>query len=1129
MKALYALCLSLAAFAFARPAQAELKYLSYEVQSGTVKELTAEEVEKLDVTDKRWHGTISTTTEDGTQTQTTEMLFVQDTDISKDYYIGVFEVTQAQAHHLGLRQAVSNLGSAYGVEYSNTGFPFASTPTLNNKPGLAFPKSAQWLAYASASEGKLATSDKKATNLHGGAASYSSSELVAWYNDNKKWQAGANIHGVIDIFGNAAEYTCDLGEDGSPVVAFYGWPAESTNKYSWKKLQGLTSPAATRLDAYTIGGSITDIWGARLVYTVPAARTYTLTVTLDGTEVSKQEGINEGVEVTVTPPTPAEWHRLSGCTITPPQEDLQPPTGEALERPYTFQMPAADLTFAYTSEPYGTITVEGGTATVTHGEETVAAGKNTQVVEGDTVTLTARDPAAYERFTGWTVTKGEGEPTPIEPTTDEETQESVYSYTIPALQGGETFAFTAHFEKIPYATITVKNGHAEVNGETVTEVVNGQEVTLVANAPGEHQRFTDWVVPEGIEETNNRFTVSGLTGQGETLTFEAKIQTYPFVRVFGGTVGGTEGGRDDGEGYYYYPGTTLNLNPSGLDGYTHTGWSVTVNGTETESSLQGDSYTIPANTYDVSIAITALYEAPTEPGQVEPGTGATIRLGYADTDGAKAYDLFGSEVAADVKLDDGYGNVYAFPGYVPTGTIATFDLTDGTISYGEPTTVGEAPSLVGYEGTYAEFWREYMDWWQKAYGTESTSYSNDALTLRRVTRATDDPYDDFYLGVYETSIANVAYLQKLCLPDAKDLAFLDGKIGDAKPYCFNLNVTGFNKENRDALFDAGFDVSKLPALVGKAFGVTVTVPSKSDLVAVAGTPPTDNPNAGRGASKDTEIKTGMVVHLNNNTVKTVHGMDPDPYGFYGIWGSRWEYIGGTVAVGGAWNTGWEQCHVDKVADGLNWSRPSGLTLDVAFRPKVAVEKPVTVTVQYCVGEATTKIGTVEVAPGHPLFADFEKATPVRAGYTFLRWELDGTALTENPTLVAGTTTATLTAVWEESSVSVDFEYVDCMGPSVGYPGQTICVYPPEGRQFVPHSHAIDMSAEDEDAIVEDFIWPGWPDLGMDGEDYEDGSERFVLKTSFTVTEPVTITGNLVPIEEPEPEPEPKPGYRFRLR
>lgn len=1118
MKALYALCLSLAAFAFARPAQAELKYLSYEVQSGTVKELTAEEVEKLDVTDKRWHETI--TTEDGTQTKTTEMLFVQDTDISTEYYIGVFEVTQAQAYHLGLRPAVSNLGSAYGVEYSNTGFPFASTPTLNNKPGLAFPKSAQWLAYASTSEGKLATSDRKATNLRGGAIITSSSELVAWYND-KKWQAGANIHGVIDIFGNAAEYTCDLGEDGTPVVAFYGWPAESNNKYSWGKLQALTSPAATKLDADTIGGSITDIWGARLVYTVPAARTYTLTVTLDGTEVSKQEDLNEGDMVMVEPPEVAEGNRLSGCSIIPPQENLKPPTD--LESWYRFPMPAADLTFAYTSEPYGTITVEGGTAKVTHGEETVAAGKNTQVVEGDTVTLTAREPAAYEKFVKWTVTVGE-ETTDIAPTTDEETQESVYSYTIPALQGGETFAFTAHFEKIPYATITVKNGHAEVNGETVTEVVNGQEVTLVANDPGAHQTFTGWVVPEGIEVTNNRFTVSGLTGQGETLAFEAKIQTYPFVRVFGGTVGGTEGGRDDGEGYYY-PGTTLNLNPSGLDGYTHTGWSVDVNGTET--TLQGLSYTIPANTYDVSIAITALYEAPTEPGQVEPGTGATIRLGYTGTENVyTAHELFGSEVAADVKLDDGYGNVYAFPGYTPAGAIATFDLTDNTISYGEPAAdAGEQPSLVGYEGTYAEFWREYMAWWQKAYGTESTSYSNAALTLRRVTRATDDPYDDFYLGVYETSMANVAYLQKLCVPNEKErLTFLDGRTGDAKPYCFTKDFLGIEMTERDALI-MRYPVPKVLSMIGEAFEVTVAAPNKSDLVAVAGTPPADNPGAGQGANKDTKIVKGMVVCSTNNTVTTVYGMDPDPYGFYGIWGSQWEYVAEGVAVGGARDRGFGACYVDN-DEGftIEWNRPYGITFDTTFRPKVAVEKPVTVTVQYRVGEATTEIGTVEVAPGHPLFADFEKATPVRAGYTFLRWELDGEALTANPTLAAGTTTATLTAVWEESSVFVEFEYVDCMGPSVGYPGQTICVYPPEGRQFKPNRVAIELSNRD---VLERFDWPDYPDSGKDHLDFEDGSERFVLKTSFTVTEPVTITGTLEPIEEPEPEV--KPGYRFRLR
>lgn len=1103
MKALYALCLSLAAFAFARPAQAELEYLVYDLSTKTTETVT-----NPDVTADEYH-------------TGSEMLFVRDTTVAdQTYYIGVFEVTQAQAAVLKWYKPSNTNGWAFGASAANF-FTSLTNPLPTN---LAFPTHAQWVAYTD-DPASLSNDAKEDINILDGVSTWDRIPVDRWYNNYlcaSPSKLESNSHGVYDIYGNVAEYATD----GKGTGPFYGGATGGTDRLEHLK----KGEKPEESEGLRNNGHGTDrygnsaVYGARLVYMPPKEQLYSVSVTLDEANVTAEtvtvpEGMTPaelkvGTSVTVSAPTPAEWHRLSGRTVT--QGNLT--FTEAVDAPITFDMPTGNVTIAYTSEPYGTITVEGGTATVTHGGVAV---EGTQVVEEDIVTLTARDPAAYEKFVKWTVTVGE-ETTDVLLKTDEETQESAYVYTIPALQGGETFAFTAVFEKIPYATITVKNGHAEVNGETVTEVVNGQEVTLVANDPGAHQTFTGWVVPEGIEVENNRFTVSDLTGQGETLAFEAKIQTYPFVRVFGGTVSGTEGGRDDGEGYYY-PGTTLNLQPSGLDGYKHDGWSADVNGKM--MTLQGNSYTIPANTYDVTIAITALYEAPTEPDQVEPGTGATIRLGYTGTENAyTAHELFGSEVAGETTLDDGYGNVYAFPGYVPTGTIATFDLTDGTISYGEPTTVGEAPSLVGYEGTYAEFWREYMDWWQKAYGTESTSYSNDALTLRRVTRATDDPYDDFYLGVYETSIANVAYLQKLCLPDAKDLAFLDGKIGDAKPYCFNLNVTGFNKENRDALFDAGFDVSKLPALVGKAFGVTVTVPSKSDLVAVAGTPPTDNPNAGRGASKDTEIKTGMVVHLNNNTVKTVHGMDPDPYGFYGIWGSRWEYIGGTVAVGGAWNTGWEQCHVDSVADDLNWSRPSGLTLDVAFRPKVAVEKPVTVTVKYRVGETDTEIGTVEVAPGKALFADFEKATPVRAGYTFLRWELDGTALTENPTLAAGTTTATLTAVWEESSVSVAFEYVDCMGPSVGYPGQLIFVYPPKGRQFEPNRVAIELSNRD---VLESFVWPGYPDLGEDGNEHEDGSERFLLKKAFTVTKPVTITGTLVPIEEPEPEV--KPGYRFRLR
>ena len=1114
MKALYALCLSLAAFAFARPAQAELEYLVYDLSTGHTETVT-----NPDVTAEVYH-------------TGSKMLFVRDPNVAdKTYYIGVFEVTRAQAATLkwtGLSEN-NHDGWAYGTNTEGTFISAARSLPKN----LAFPTHAQWKAYTD-DPATLSDDAKKDINIKGGASSLSRS-VERWYNEYlcaSPSQLLPNSHGVYDIYGNVAEYATG-GKGEGP---FYGGAAASADSFanlsdtSFDKLR-LSGKPASRYNENNA-----NVCGARLVYMPPKEQFYSVTVTLDDADVTKAtvtvpEGMTPaelkvGTSVTVSAPTPAEWHRLSGRTVTPDTLTFT----EAVDAPITFNMPGSDVVIAYTSEPYGTITVEGGMAMVTHDEETISAENGTEVVQGDIVTLLAVESAAYERFTGWTVTKDGGEPTPIEPTTDDETQESAYTYTIPELQGGETFAFTAHFEIIPYATLTVKNGYAQVNGTTVTEVVNEDEVTLIHNALGAHQVFNGWVAPEGITVEDNRFTVSDLTGLGERLTFEAKIQTYPFVRVFGGKVSSTEGGHNDGEGYYH-PGTKLNLTASGLDGYTHTGWSVTVNGTETESSLQGNSYTIPANTYDVTIAITALYKAPTEPGEVDPGTGATIRLGYADTEGTKAYDLFGSEVAADVKLDDGYGNVYAFPGYVPAGAIATFDLTDNSISYGEPAAdAEEPPSRVGYEGIYAEFWREYMAWWQKAYGTESTSYSNAALTLRRVTRATDDPYDDFYLGVYETSMANVAYLQKLCVPNEKErLTFLDGRTGDAKPYCFTKDFLGIEMTERDALI-MRYPVPKVLSMIGEAFEVTVAAPNKSDLVAVAGTPPADNPGAGQGANKDTKIVKGMVVCSTNNTVTTVYGMDPDPYGFYGIWGSQWEYVAEGVAVGGARDRGFGACYVDN-DEGftIDWNRPYGITFDTTFRPKVAVEKPVTVTVQYRVGEATTKIGTVEVTPGKPLFADFEKATPVRAGYTFLRWELDGKALTKNPTLAADQTTATLTAVWEESSVFVEFEYVDCMGPSVGYPGQTICVYPPEGRQFVPHSHAIDMSAEDEDAIVEDFIWPDYPDSGKDHLDFEDGSERFVLKTSFTVTEPVTITGTLEPIEEPEPEPEVKPGYRFRLR
>lgn len=1073
MKALSLLCLTLA---FAPLAPAALKYVAYDLDAKT-----AESVTNPDVTDEAYH-------------TGSKILFVRDTTLpDQSYYIGVFELTCDQARQLDLSTSATG-GEAYGVEYSRDRFLFASPPSLAGAPGLGFPTADQWLAYAE----QLKEGDYQSTNVQGGASIGGAFNLASWYNDQKSsWKA--NSHGVIDMFGNAAEYTyTPATEEGHPAVTkFYGWFASPLTAYQWRNLVKL-SPAETALDAFEIKGERTEpyraAWGARLIYTTPEARTYTLTVTLDGTPKDVREGLHEKESITVDAPEPEGQRRLSSREVTGLDSSLDLP--EALDALLTFDMPASDVTIAYTSEPYATLTVQGGTATVTHGEETVTADERTQVVAGDVVTLTARALGAHENFLGWTVTVGAGAPTALKPT-----EEGVYRYEIPPLEGGETFAFAATFETVPYAVLTVKGGVAKVNDETVTEVVNGDMVTLEHDAPGAHQVFNGWVCPEDIElDGNNRFTVSGLTGAGESLVFEATIQTYPLVRVFGGEVSGVENGRDDDDGYYT-PGTTLNLTADGLEGYTHAGWSV--NGTET---IEGDSYTLAAGVYDVTITLTALYKTTAESGgEVEPGSGATVRLGYT---GNEPRTLFGSEVADELTLDDGYGNVYAFPAYVPAGLIATFDLTDGAISYGEPASgAGDPPSKVDYEGTWSQFWQDYMAWWQQAYGSESSHYSPSAFTLRRVTK-TDDPYDDFYLGVYEASFGNVANLEILCVPQQDDrLGFLAAWAESASPYCFETESTGLSLTQRGQLVTR-YPVPTLLSMMSGAFGVTVTLPSKDDLVAVAGTPPQNNPGAGRGATKDTAIKESMVACSYNvavPTATTVNGMDPDPYGFYGIWGSQFESVAEGQIVGGSRHRRWRFCHVD-AAEPIDWGNVYGAGYEATFRPKVAVERPVTVTVQYRVGSATETIGTVEVAPGL-LFEDFA-VTPVRANHTFLHWELDGAEVTENPTLADGQTAVTLTAVWEKTPDSVTVKCEHCLGPAVAYPGQTVTVHPPAGRTF---DAAAPLTVSPEAAATVGAL-------------NEDGTVTVTFASPLPSGGTVTLQGNLATLPEPS-----RPGYRFRLR
>lgn len=1002
MKALYALCLSLAAFAFARPAQAELKYLSYEVQSGTVKELTAEEVEKLDVTDKRWHATI--TAEDGTQTKTTEMLFVQDTDISTDYYIGVFEVTQAQAYHLGLRPAVSNLGSAYGVEYSTSNFPFASTPTLN-KSGLSFPTSAQWLAYASDADGKPDLVDKRETNVYGGSSYGSSRTPLVWYTDAVY---RANTHGVVDIFGNVAEYVCDP-ETGD--AAFYGWYTNNQN-YSWNKLQATTA-AGTKLQASTISNSnpeYTRIWGARLVYTTPAARTYTLTVTLDGVEVpnSKQEGLKEGDMVMVNPPEVAEWHRLSGRTVT--QGNLT--FTEAVDAPITFKMPTSDVTIAYTSESYGTITVEKAEMQVNGGDWVTSA----QVVVGDTVTLKADEPGQYQFFSRWDgVQPGENDPI------------------------------------------------------TVGEELMGKETTI-----------------------------------------EAVYQYYPRVLVVGGTATVAEADAENSFGNGYYAmGTVLTLEAETLSGYKFSGWTVDKADMADALDTERGTYTIGANDAGTTVTLTATYEYD-ESGESGTVTPADIHLGSTLAEGVyTAHPLFGwTPRTMETTVTDETSNRYHVYPYVSAGLYANLDLTTGKVVYSDSLSQGETsggssmPSppqqwqyddFDAYLAAFEAWEKEWNDW---AENRDSETFNAKRLPLRRVIPT--DGATEFYLGVYETAMGHVENLNAFRAgnePKSSDAAAYCGKHGGDE-VCENW-PSAFNtlRNNLNDTFFGGAE--------------RVRYPTQNDLLRVAQTSITDeNPDAGKGYPSDKNLTSAMVIG-GGTTAKpgNVNAMTPC-YGFYGLWGNGWETAeNGDGFAGSAFYSHTLDERGVFLTEAIEPLPSFGVQSFATFRPAIDVEEAVVI----YVGEKSSA-KAVQVAPGQPLFAD-PSVLPTKALFRCTGWTLGETKIKagDNHMVTTEDDKKVLVPTWEETPTSVTVKCENCLGPETAYPGQTVTVYPLEGMAF---------AAENPLAVAPD-------DGSVTVTPAEDGTLTVTFPETLPLDTEITLTGTLVPIEEPEPEM--KPGYRFRLR
>lgn len=1021
MKALYALSLSLAAFAFARPAQAELEYLVYDLSNGATETVTSP-----DVTADEYH-------------TGSKMLFVRDTTLAdQTYYIGVFEVTQAQADTLGWDGASERGGWAYGTNAASN-FASHSLPT-----NVAFPTHGQWVAYTD-DPATLSNDAKGDINISGGVLSRQT--LEAWYKSYlcaSPSKLKSNSHGVYDIYGNVAEYATD-GEGTGP---FYGGASAQADR--------IGQLADTSNDKLRLQGKASsrygtaNVCGARLVYMPPKEQFYSVSVFLDNEDVTETTvtvpeemdpaKLRVGTEVTVTPPTPAEWHRLSGRTVTPESLNFT----EALEAPLTFNMPMDNVTIAYTSEPYGTITVENARLRVNEGEW----GTTAQVVEGDTVTLKADEPGQYQFFSQW-------------------------------------------------------NG-AQLDEDTLS-----------------------------VDEALMR----------KETVIEAVYQYYPRVLVVGGTatVAEEDTTKSFGNGYYAQ-GTVLTLEAQELPGYKFTEWTVS-----SESEVTGTldtergTYTIGANDAGTTVTLTATYEYD-ESGESGTVTPADIHLGSTLDEGVyTAHPLFGWTPAEEESaIPDTAGNRYLSYPYENAGLFAMLPLTgdDRTITYQdvEPTRDNPAPERPTaptqpnfselpldqreaamqewlkereeYLKKMDEYWKEYEAWLSSA--SASSSLNTSRLLLRRVSPTTEGKRD-FYLGVFETPIGNIANLEKL----AKGSTSYD--TSSKAPFCARTTSA------RDYL-----DLNSYLTLINGQFNLSARFPTQEDVYAVgdqtrANPPDPANPGAGYGLGRPdrhgenydinlvcdvTPANSMVVAQGGNSKPANADGMKVDPYGFYGLWGNCWEASSNGAGFGGSTDFAAKRdADLNCRTDVTTASYPNGKTV-LALRPAIDVEKAVVI----YVGKESSATA-VQVAPGQDLFAD-PSVLPTKALSRCTGWTLGDTKIKagENHTVTTEDDGKILVPTWEETPASVTVKCVDCLGPETAYPGQTVTVYPLEGMAFAAESP---LTSSNSDVEV--------------GTPAADGTITVTFPNTLPLDSEITLTGKVVPIEVPEPEPEVKPGYRFRLR
>ncbi len=616
-------------------ARAELRYLEYDLSTKTPREVTATEVE-TNLRADDWH-------------TSAKMLFVQSDAVGDaTYYISVFELTKAQAHLLGWLSK-----NAKDEAYAQSSFSETLFTVPAEFASLKIPTVAQWQAYADKD------SQVEPYNLHGclGGTATIAAPSDWWSGYKKKVQQ--NTHGVIDIFGNVAEYTAT--EDGTEGLFYGGWAATS----SPTELDTLRTKGYTAKEITSNAGNQPRL-GVRLIYVKPEELTYTAKVTLDDVVTQEVKGKKVGTSIVLDWPTDKlqAGHGLFARTVTPADLTFSDLADMAMS---AFKLPAADVTLAFTSKKMVAFSVapepaEGGSATIarqTPADKPFADPAAGHAYVEETLVLSATPADESRVFKEWRLNG--------QPVTLQTNDAGGTIYTIK--ESDSDLAFQAVFDQ-PLYTLTVKLDGAVVREESFPKgavvTVDPSTLTLKAghklySGPKDLQPFT-FAMP--AENTTYTYTskayvnLAAVVGSGEGTVAVAKSEafigssvrftatatnyhTFKEWRAADGTVLSTEASYSyDVPDDVTLAGTTITLTAI-FDPPPMITAKVTLNGrvTWSQSVRAGTTFTFPAPTP------TAGYRLTGYPVQDPEGDGGT-HLGEADVTFAYTQTAYVRLVAA---------------------------------------------------------------------------------------------------------------------------------------------------------------------------------------------------------------------------------------------------------------------------------------------------------------------------------------------------------------------------------------------------------------------------------------------------------------------------------------------------